>query len=271
MLVGQIRTQSRANSWTLKSGNFCLYVPHGLDESPKATLCVYYFLPVVPLVCGTPLGFASQQSHTIAGRLHNMPLRDPFATEDDEPSTSALGRPPRRIPGAGHPAPDRGANTNSAPRSLGLSLGVPRSRMVVKRDNEVDTAVESSVARQADDAVRNTDSDALLSRLSALKLGYLPSEPFTQEFSSNQQSSGPQGAGPSSLSRPSQPGGSARRSPLINIGTYLRCTTIDREVESFLKQGIDPKQIISIGAGSDTRYWRIMVSIRPTPNPPDIK
>ncbi|CDW97151.1 hypothetical protein, partial [Sporisorium scitamineum] len=115
----------------------------------------------------------------------------------------------------------------------------------VHRTQSNDTGSVVGAARQADDAVRNTDSDALLSRLSALKLGYLPSEPFTQEFCTSPASSHRQDA-------------STRRSPLINIGTYLRCSTLDTEVETFLRQGEGQKQIISIGAGSDSRYWRFM-------------
>lgn len=63
-----------------------------------------------------------------------------------------------------------------------------------------------------------------------------------------------------------------RRPPIINIGTYLRCEMIDRLVEDFLLADGEEarsgdaagkgkgRQIISVGAGSDARYWRIMVS-----------
>ncbi|SJX65056.1 related to PPM1-carboxyl methyltransferase [Sporisorium reilianum f. sp. reilianum] len=206
----------------------------------------------------------------------NTPLRDPFATDDEAASTSAaaVGRPPQRFPQApplrsvdepfpsrpSQPVPALGApcssvsndassnsqaSTTSAPppRPLGLSLGLPRSRTAPKGGPPSNDA--GGAARQADDAVRNTDSDALLSRLSALKLGYLPPEPFTQEFSTSSPSTHRHDA-------------STRRSPLINIGTYLRCSTIDAEIETFLKQGDGQKQIISIGAGSDSRYWRFM-------------
>lgn len=210
----------------------------------------------------------------------NAPLRDPFAN-DDEKSASGSSVPSRDltrprsiggqlrndgggssrlvpeaskytgslgVPRTAASSASGNAASSSAPRSLGLSLGVPRSRMA-KRDHDVGTSADSAstpgTARQADEAVRNTDSDALLSRLSALKLGYLPAEPFTQEFSSASSSANPNDT-------------LARRSPLINIGTYLRCSTIDKEVEAFLRQGDGLKQIISIGAGSDSRYWRIM-------------
>lgn len=237
------------------------------------------------------------------------PLRDPFATEDEE-TYSGAGRPPSRLPRSGQAPPLRNPNvplgpsslrslpsqspasgpsrphislgaprstssrpnTNdaggAAPRSLGLSLGLPGSRMAA-RDNKSDEVhgsptSEAGTASQADEAVRDTDSDALLSRLSALKLGYLPPEPYTQEFSTSPQSSKEQAtSNAQSFGRPHRPNAQARRSPLINIGTYLRCTAIDNEVETFLKQGDTTKQIISIGAGSDSRYWRIMVSFFP--------
>ena len=235
--------------------------------------------------------------HSFRVRMQrNTGLRDPFAEDDDAPPRAAAGRPPPRFPkseqaplrnvagtssspyagslGAPRLAPPRSAPRNdtasastsasTASRPLGLSLGLPRSRMPPKRETNTTEGdspkTAADIARQADDAVRNTDSDALLSRLSALKLGYLPPEPFTQEFSS---SSATNSAGPmtgSSFPRPHQQGVDARRSPLINIGTYLRCTAIDAEVEAFLTQGNGPKQIISIGAGSDSRYWRLMVS-----------
>ncbi|KAL1632127.1 carboxy methyl transferase for protein phosphatase 2A [Neofusicoccum ribis] len=42
-------------------------------------------------------------------------------------------------------------------------------------------------------------------------------------------------------------------------GTYVRTTAIDRLVERFLATSPDqPKQIVSLGAGSDTRFFRIL-------------
>ncbi|GAK67679.1 leucine carboxyl methyltransferase [Moesziomyces antarcticus] len=194
----------------------------------------------------------------------NTPLRDPFATEDDEPPRSGAGRPPPRTSRFGAPGPtpslratpptqpsSRPHGSLGAPRSLGLSLGVPRSRMV--RTNAVEHSEADGGRRtvQTDDAVRATDSDALLSRLSALRLGYLSPEPYTQEF-----------AAASASSARGMQDSAARRSPLINIGTFLRCSTIDQHVETFLMAGTGRKQIISIGAGSDSRYWRIMSDAR---------
>jgi len=83
----------------------------------------------------------------------------------------------------------------------------------------------------------------LISR-SAVNLGYL-SDPFV-----------------SHLYRPkygesSQSG--SRKPPLINVGTHLRTWAIDLLVDQFLQRG--GKQVVSLGAGSDTRFWRLMVSL----------
>lgn len=52
-----------------------------------------------------------------------------------------------------------------------------------------------------------------------------------------------------------------RRPPIINIGTYLRCRAIDDLVDRFLNDDTGTrKQIISLGAGSDTRFWRLSSS-----------
>ncbi|RMZ76418.1 hypothetical protein DV737_g4790, partial [Chaetothyriales sp. CBS 132003] len=50
----------------------------------------------------------------------------------------------------------------------------------------------------------------------------------------------------------------ARRLPLMNRGTYVRTTAIDQVVNTFLASAPPGrKQIISLGAGSDTRYFRL--------------
>lgn len=51
--------------------------------------------------------------------------------------------------------------------------------------------------------------------------------------------------------------GRARKPPLINVGTHHRTWGIDRLVDRFLQRG--GKQVVSLGAGSDTRFWRLMV------------
>ena len=98
---------------------------------------------------------------------------------------------------------------------------------------------------EGDAAIRQTDSDAILARYSAVQKGYL-SDPFV---------------------RPLLPRGGhlqPARPPLINIGTYVRSEAIDKLVNQWLDLASAEgrqSQIVSLGAGSDTRFWRIAVRI----------
>ncbi|KAJ9110609.1 hypothetical protein QFC22_006708 [Naganishia vaughanmartiniae] len=141
----------------------------------------------------------------------------------------------------------------------------------------------------ADDAIRGTDDDALTCRLSAIMQGYIPtpnpdnpsteSDKYTQLFTRT-------GRLPA-LS-------AVKRPPLINIGTHHRSWAVDTLVERFLesswvgrengdagrdgdgetadtqvdkgiseRQSRGRKQIVSLGAGSDSRFWRLMPSAFP--------
>lgn len=94
--------------------------------------------------------------------------------------------------------------------------------------------------QDADAAIRQTDSDAALARLSAVKKGYL-----TDAFIGHLV--------PRSQLQPPRP-------PLINVGTYIRSHSIDHLVEEWIsisKQQHEQCQIVSLGAGSDTRFWRM--------------
>lgn len=90
-----------------------------------------------------------------------------------------------------------------------------------------------------DRIIQQTDYDASTSRLSALELGYLV-DPYAKAFL--------------------KPGEQIpRRYPIINRGTYVRSTAIDTLVLRFLQA--EPgtrKQLISLGAGSDTRLLRLI-------------
>ncbi|OCK80024.1 leucine carboxyl methyltransferase [Lepidopterella palustris CBS 459.81] len=90
-----------------------------------------------------------------------------------------------------------------------------------------------------DSVVQSTDHDAATSRLSCVELGYLD-DPFAAAFVT-----------------PGEP--MSRRLPLLNRGTYVRTTAIDHLIEKFLSTSpSSPKQIISLGAGTDTRFFRIL-------------
>lgn len=100
----------------------------------------------------------------------------------------------------------------------------------------------ASSQAQQDATIQGTDTDAAVMRLSAVELGYLDDQ-FAQYFVQGQQPN--------------------RRLPIINRGTYTRTTALDRLIASFLghESGADEplprRQIISLGAGTDTRCFRL--------------
>lgn len=90
-----------------------------------------------------------------------------------------------------------------------------------------------------DSTIQGTDTDAAVSRMSAVDLGYLQ-DPFAQYFVQNPV------------------GGAVRRLPIINRGTYTRTTALDRLISSFLSDtATRERQIISLGAGTDTRCFKL--------------
>ncbi|KAB2579896.1 Leucine carboxyl methyltransferase 1 [Lasiodiplodia theobromae] len=116
--------------------------------------------------------------------------------------------------------------------SLRLGRGGSRGRGRGLRHGPTARGAESQ-----DTIVQQTDGDALGSRVSAVEAGYL-SDPFVKDFVTEEVQ---------------------RRFPIINRGTYVRTVAIDRLVEQFLAVEPDqPKQIVSLGAGSDTRLFRIL-------------
>ncbi len=97
-----------------------------------------------------------------------------------------------------------------------------------------------------DAPIRSTDNDAAIARLSAVRKGYLV-DPYIAALVPRAH-----------LQQP--------RPPLINIGTYLRSRGIDDLLHAWLRlSGGRKVQIVSLGAGSDTRFWRLAVrTIRST-------
>ncbi|EWC45510.1 hypothetical protein DRE_05368 [Drechslerella stenobrocha 248] len=96
----------------------------------------------------------------------------------------------------------------------------------------------SASGAEKDHTVQQTDIDALVSRCSAVDTGYL-SDPYAELFLDSSASKD-------------------RRYPLINRGTYVRTTALDKLVQSFLSQPSKTiKQVVSLGAGSDTRFFRL--------------
>ncbi|KAF9881877.1 leucine carboxyl methyltransferase superfamily [Colletotrichum karsti] len=99
----------------------------------------------------------------------------------------------------------------------------------------------SSAGPTHDQTIQGTDDDAAGSRLSAVNVGYLD-DPYARFFVDGM-------AGPP-----------PRRLPIINRGTYTRTVALDSLVDSFLSDvsdGTKQKQIISLGAGTDTRPFRL--------------
>ncbi|KAL4952476.1 leucine carboxyl methyltransferase 1 [Aspergillus filifer] len=140
----------------------------------------------------------------------------------------------------------------SIPNLNTLRSGRGGSRGRLRGRGGHDSASGPGSQKDKDRVVQGTDNDASVSRLSAVGLGYLE-DPFARDLMPQMQET--------------------RRLPIINRGTYVRTTTIDQLVARFL--GLTPdsdttwkskkKQIISLGAGSDTRVFRLL-SMRSSPD-----
>ncbi|KAJ9637035.1 carboxy methyl transferase for protein phosphatase 2A [Knufia peltigerae] len=125
----------------------------------------------------------------------------------------------------------------SIPNLNTLRRGGLRGRVRGRGGSGAGAGTTAAKGIQHDTIVQNTDHDAATSRLSAVDAGYLE-DPFAH------------------LLTPTE--GVSRRLPLMNRGTYARTTGIDRIVDAFLSAtGNSHKQIVSLGAGSDTRYFRL--------------
>ena len=120
--------------------------------------------------------------------------------------------------------------------------GAPRLRRGGKGGHDQDgNPDESSNQFTRDRIVQQTDHDASSSRMSAIALGYLDDSFATAFYQSNEPP--------------------PKRYPIINRGTYVRTKAIDQLVICFLDANpTRKKQIASLGAGSDTRFFRFLTA-----------
>ncbi|EFO62980.1 Leucine carboxyl methyltransferase [Giardia lamblia P15] len=84
-----------------------------------------------------------------------------------------------------------------------------------------------------------TSNDALLSKLSALRAGYLVDPALRAIYT-----------------KPSLP----RKDPMINRGTWFRFTYIEQMAIAFAAKYGGNCAIVSLGAGLDTLYWRLQLT-----------
>jgi len=96
-----------------------------------------------------------------------------------------------------------------------------------------------------DEAVQSTNDDATLCKLSAVKLGYWEDQ-FISELSRQQ--------------------GRERRAPEIHLGYYARVAGVRALLDKFLEACDTAVQVISLGAGFDTLFWRLVEEGRPVKN-----
>ncbi|ODQ81292.1 hypothetical protein BABINDRAFT_7103 [Babjeviella inositovora NRRL Y-12698] len=110
-----------------------------------------------------------------------------------------------------------------------------------------------------DKVIRSTDFDALSCRISAVLRQYLL-DPYIQHIVQGLRTNLPRLPGHKFSANRTVKAITLPKLPIINRGTYIRTTAIDTIVESFAKNASgDAFQIISLGAGSDTRSFKILL------------
>ncbi len=110
--------------------------------------------------------------------------------------------------------------------------------MSVRTDKIFHTKMPRSSKGGNDTAVQGTNDSSIVSKCSVAAQGYFQDE-YLKLFVSK----------------------TARRSPLINRGYYIRARAIDDYLKHFLSTNQDKvKQIISLGAGFDSAFFRLQSS-----------
>jgi len=96
-----------------------------------------------------------------------------------------------------------------------------------------------------DDAVQSTNDDATLCKLSAVSMGYW-SDPF--------------------LPHMARQAGRDRRAPEIHLGYFARVAGVRMLIDKFFEACDTAVQVINLGAGFDTTFWRLLEEGRPVKN-----
>lgn len=121
--------------------------------------------------------------------------------------------------------------------TLRTSRGGLRSRRGGRGAPDDGHGRESDLEAGRDKIIQQTDHDASSSRMSAIQLGYLEDEVAKHLWPAGQEV--------------------PKRYPIINRGTFVRSQAIDRLITLFLQSTSGRRvQIVSLGAGSDTRFFR---------------
>ena len=95
------------------------------------------------------------------------------------------------------------------------------------------------------ESVQATNDDATQCKLSAVNLGY-----WTDSF----------------IPFMTRSGRTERRAPEIHLGYYARVTGVATLIEKFFEATDTAVQIINLGAGFDTLFWRLVSEGRPVKN-----
>jgi len=96
-----------------------------------------------------------------------------------------------------------------------------------------------------DDAVQSTNDDATLCKLSAVSMGYWP-DPF--------------------LPHMARQACRDRRAPEIHLGYFARVAGVRMLIDKFFEACDTAVQVINLGAGFDTTFWRLLEEGRPVKN-----
>ena len=105
--------------------------------------------------------------------------------------------------------------------------------------------IRCSAMSGGDDAVQSTNDDATLCKLSAVSMGYWP-DPF--------------------LPHMARQACRDRRAPEIHLGYFARVAGVRMLIDKFFEACDTAVQVINLGAGFDTTFWRLLEEGRPVKN-----